>query len=544
MVLATAGSPYSTVLPLVNPNEIVSWVPQEDKERLASYFKYDDIYWSVPGTFKLEQRGDDSAPIYIPNARTIVDTTAYYLLKGLKISVADPDKHKDQAEALENLLVQEKFYSTFHTAKHAGVARGDFILHITADPEAPEGKRISFNSVLPHMYFPVYDPDPAADGDEVVEVYLAEEYTDPITSSVYVKRLHYFYADEVRADGTKVVMAEEGLYEVQNWSDAGKAKLFKELLPAEQLLDPVDRIPVYHFTNQHWDCELFGSSELRGFETLMASVNQSVSDEELALALEGLGVYATDAQGPIDDDGNDLPWEIAPARVMEVPTGSFFKRVEGVGSVKPMQDHIGYLDTKIMQGSGTSEVALGNIDVQTADSGIALAIKFMPTQAKLEERDIAGVEMLKLMFMDWQLWHQAYEDSTLEAVEIVVTLGDKLPTNRTAVLNELNNMHDRNVISSAFYRSEMERQLGYNFPEDMQTQIINEVTALAAAKVTAPTPDTGNLEGADPAAPASEPADVPTGGGDPLVTKKGSTVPKGSKSNNASHPNESGGTEA
>lgn len=542
MVVAIAGSPYSTILPLVNASEIVSWVPDADKDRIAAYFKYDDIYWNVPDTFKLEQRGDDSAPLYIPNPRTIVDTTSFYLLKGLKISVFDPDKNKVARDALENILTQEKFYSTFHTAKHAGVARGDFVLHITADMDAPEGERISFSSVLPHMYFPIYDDDPEADGDEIIGVYLAQEYTDPVSNQTYVKRLHYFYADNPRADGTKIVMAEEGLFDVQYWDDAVKAKELTNILPAAPLPDPIDNIPVYHFENQHWDGELFGSSELRGFERLLAGVNQSVSDEELALALEGLGVYATDAQGPVDDDGNDLPWEIAPARVMEVPTGSFFKRVEGVGSVKPMQDHIGYLDSKIMEASGTSSVALGNVDVQTANSGIALAIKFMPTQAKLEERDIAGVELIKLMFMDWQLWHQAYEGDDLGSVKIIVTLGDKLPINRTAVLNELNNMHDRNIIPGAFYRSEMTRQLGYVFPEDIQQQILDEIAEFAAASATLPTPDTGNLEGQETADPAAE--DPPTSGGDPLVTKKGSTVDTGNKSNNASHPNESGGSEA
>lgn len=542
MVVAIAGSPYSTILPLVNASEIVSWVPDADKDRIAAYFKYDDIYWNVPDTFKLEQRGDDSAPLYIPNPRTIVDTTSFYLLKGLKISVFDPDKNKVARDALENILTQEKFYSTFHTAKHAGVARGDFVLHITADMDAPEGERISFSSVLPHMYFPIYDDDPEADGDEIIGVYLAQEYTDPVSNQTYVKRLHYFYADNPRADGTKIVMAEEGLFDVQYWDDAVKAKELTNILPAAPLPDPIDNIPVYHFENQHWDGELFGSSELRGFERLLAGVNQSVSDEELALALEGLGVYATDAQGPVDDDGNDLPWEIAPARVMEVPTGSFFKRVEGVGSVKPMQDHIGYLDSKIMEASGTSSVALGNVDVQTANSGIALAIKFMPTQAKLEERDIAGVELIKLMFMDWQLWHQAYEGDDLGSVKIIVTLGDKLPINRTAVLNELNNMHDRNIIPGAFYRSEMTRQLGYVFPEDIQQQILDEIAEFAAASATLPTPDTGNLEGQETADPAAE--DPPTSGGDPVVTKKGSTVDTGNKSNNASHPNESGGSEA
>jgi hypothetical protein len=35
-------------------------------------------------------------------------------------------------------------------------ARGDWMFHITADPEADEGKRISLTTVHPGNYFPVY----------------------------------------------------------------------------------------------------------------------------------------------------------------------------------------------------------------------------------------------------------------------------------------------------------------------------------------------------------------------------------------------------
>lgn len=540
MAVTTEPTPYSTVMPLVSAQEKPTWVPQEDQERIASYFKYDDIYWNMPDTFRLAQRGDDQSPIYIPNPRTIVDTTAFYLLKGLKITVPGDDsgKNKNLALALNSFLKREKFYSRFKWAKHAGVARGDYILHITADPTKPEGERISINSVLPHMYFPVRDPD---DDTKILKVHLAEQYKDERNRDV-VRRLTYEY--NYATDGTRTVLRTEGVFEVRDWFDPLKAKQIQALLKTEQLDPSITTIPVYHFPNIHWDGEHFGSSELKGFETLFGAINQSISDEELALALEGLGVYATDASGPVDDDGNETDWEIAPARVMEVPPGAFFKRVEGVGSISPLQDHIGYLDGKLREGSGTSDVAVGQIDVQTAESGIALAIKFMPTMAKIEDRDTESLEILTNMFYDWKFWWQVYEGDDFLDIDIVPILGEKLPINRTTILNELNNMLDRGVISKKFYRQVAEAKLEYEFPDDIEQQILDEKrqqielqreTALATVQAQAA------AGGGDPAQQDNPP---PTSGGNPQTTKKGSTVPTGNKSNNASRPNESGGTEA
>jgi hypothetical protein len=540
VVVQTEPTPYSTVTPLLGPAELPSWVAEDDRERIASYFKYDDIYWSIPDTFKLQKRGDDPSPIYIPNARTIVDTTAHYLLKGLKLTVGDPEKNKALAEALDKLLKREKFYSRFNWAKHSGVARGDFVMHITADANKPEGERISINSVLPHMYFPVRDPD---DDSKIIKVHLAEQYKDDRNRDV-VRRLTYEYL--YNRDGTRSVLRSEGIFEVRDWFDPKKEKRLQLLLRQEKLDPRITTIPVYHFPNIHWDGEHFGSSELKGFERIMGAVNQSVSDQEMALALDGLGVYATDAAGPVDEDGEEQDWEIAPARVLEVPPGSFFKRVEGVGTVKPMLEHIAYLDEKLQQGSGTSDVAIGQVDVQTAESGIALAIKFMPTMAKIETRDTEGLEILTNMFHDWKAWHDVYEGEDFADQEIIPIIGEKLPINRTTILNELNNMLDRKVISKKFYRQVMSAKLEYEFPDDIEAQILEEQRAQLQimqeqmAIRTANDPNNPDNTGG-----GQQDQPPPTSGGNPQTTKRGSTAPQpGNRSNNASRPNESGGSEA
>src|SRR5690242_19578508 len=49
-----------------------------DQERLQSYDLYERMYWNAPDTYKVTMRGTNSNPLYIPSARTIIDTSNRY----------------------------------------------------------------------------------------------------------------------------------------------------------------------------------------------------------------------------------------------------------------------------------------------------------------------------------------------------------------------------------------------------------------------------------------------------------------------------------
>jgi hypothetical protein len=145
----------------------------------------------------------------------------------------------------------------------------------------------------------------------------------------------------------------------------------------------------------------------------------------------------------------------------------------------------------------------------------------MPTLAKIEERDQAGLETLTQFFHDWKLWLQAYEGVSPEG-DIIVTIGEKLPDNRTEKLNELNNMLDRNVISKKYYRRSMQ-ELGYDFPPDMEEEIKQE--RQEELEMSTPMNLVQNAQ----------------------LAQQGLKPPpgqQGNNSNNKNRPNESGGTEA
>lgn len=501
-----------------------NWLPEEDRDRVASYIKYDQMYWNDPRAYSLRVL-EGETPLYIPNARIVVDTTADFLLKGLTIT--SPNGNDRTKKALDDFLDRELFYSRFDTEKYAGVARGDWVMHMTANPAKPAGSRISLNGVDPSMVFPIYDddqPDKMIGCHIAVQYYLPEE-PDKTRARVLTYRL-------IESGESRRVSREEAIYEIEPKWYGSEAKKIKQLIKPG-LLDPrITAIPVYWFKNKHWSGEDFGSSELRGFENIIQTISQGDTDVAAALALEGLGVYATDGGRPVDNNGVETDWEVAPGRVMEVPSGAYFRRVEGVTSITPATDQMKYLEGKMNRASALSDVALGDVDAQVASSGIALAIKFQPTLAKIETRDRHAIGILKQLFFNWKTWHEVFEQETLQG-DIIPDIGDKLPIDRVARVNELNNMMDRKIITGQFYRDEMAK-LGYEFPADMQEQLDKEAEAAIERARATYLATKGAEEGS---------SDTKDSNGD--GKSSGDTLPsKGNNSNNRDRPNESSGTEA
>lgn len=528
MVDLNTYSPWSTLQGLMS--KFPDIYPEHEQPRIASYEKYDQMYWNDPKQYRLRVLEGES-PIYVPTARVVVDTTSFFMAKGLKIQVEDAKKYKELELALKDFLDRESYYSRFHVAKQVGVARGDFAYHLTADPAKPEGRRISLTPLDPRKCILVHDDD---EPDKVLEAHIVSEWTndaDDNDNTVYLRVLRYWREDKSETDKTPVIWHSEGIYKTSvAWYDPKKFQDVEQWLIPPGLMDTrTPAIPVYWFKNLDWTGQNYGSSEIRGLEYLNRAISQGSTDTQMTLALEGLGVYATDGGRPVNDEGVETDWEVFPGRVMEVPSGSYFRRVEGVGSITPMMDQIGYLEKKTFMASGLTDVAMGQVDVQTAQSGIALAIKFMPTLAKLEQRDISIVDRKRQMFHDWMIWMQIYEGKTFpEEARIEPELGQKLPGSETEKINSLNNMLDRGVISKAYYREEMAK-LGYEFPDDMEKQIEEEKKKEAElAALNAPPGLQQNAADAASGARGTPP----------------NPNPPGSRARNGARQNESGGTEA
>jgi len=473
--VTTPFTPYSTAAPLMGT--LPSWIGSLlDQQRILSYQLYEEIYWNVPETFKLTARGAEDRPIYVPTARTLVDTTNRYVGAQFGFAV-DPmlGSPNDQAAlqlAFRSLFARERVRSQFAANKRFGLIRGDWLWHVIADPAKPQGRRLTIRPVDPASYFPIYDED---DIDRVVGCHLVDPFEDPSDNGkMKIRRQTY------RKTETGGVTVEEGIFELDKW-EGPQHRPVKVIRAVENLPPQITALPVYHVRNFEEPGNPFGSSELRGLERIMAAVNQSVSDEELALALDGLGMYATDSGAPVDEDGNDTDWVLGPGRVVELEDGKTWKRVGGVSSVAPQQDHIKMLLNFLHEAAGTPDAARGKVDVAVAESGVSLMLQMGPMLSKADEKDQIILDVHTQMFFDLVTgWFPAYESTSFGEALVVPTLGDKLPVDRAAKFKELNDMHERRVISSSFYRAEATK-LGYVFPEDIGVDIIQEEQALTEA---------------------------------------------------------------
>lgn len=447
-----------------------------------SYQLYEQIFENVPSTFKLVARGREDKPIYIPTAKTIVNTTNRYVAPKMGFMIAprlgetvSPEEILVLTQFWQDFFKRERFYSQLNGNKRYGLVRGDWLWHITADPAKLEGRRLTIRPIDPGTYFPILHPD---DVDKTIGCHIVEQLIPPGEKDVKIKRLTY------RKNETPggPISVEEAWFKLDDWGGP-KSKPTKIIKPLT-ILQGITNLPVYHVKNTEEPGNPFGSSEIRGLERIMAAVNQAISDEDLALAIEGIGLYATDAPPPKDDDGNITNWVLGPGRMLEHPPSPGSKgvyRVSGVGSVGPYQEHLGYLESKLKETSATPDIAIGRVDVSVAESGIALLLQMAPMIAKAEEKDTSVVDTHDQMFFDLATeWFPVYESVNFEGTIVSTTLGDKIPTNRTSRLAELNDMLDRQVISTQYYRDEATK-LGYVFPENIESGIAADAARLAAA---------------------------------------------------------------
>lgn len=455
-------TPYSTIETMFGPRP--TWITDDlDVMRIQAYQTYEQIYWNVPDIFQVSLRGSNELPIYVPSGRTIVDTTNRYTGAsfGFALSTRAGGTSPDVAEAtatLMDFMRREKFKSKFGGNKRYGLMRGDALWHLTADEDKAEGSRISITAIDPAMYFPITDDE---DVDTILGVHLVELVST--TDGPRIRRLTYRKIP--RVGRLPQITVEDGLFEVDKWGGPGFSPV-TVITPPTPLPDPISSIPVYHWKNFEEPNNPFGSSELRGLERLMAGLNQTMSDEDLTLALEGIGVYATDASEPIDPvTKKRVPWRLGPGRVAH-HDGTKFERVNGATNLgNSYGEHYNRLRQALFETSGTPEVAIGKVDVQVAQSGIALRLQLDPMLSKAGEKNHAIVDTHANLGYDLlNMWYPAYENLSFDDVRVDCTVGDAVPVDRAARFAELNDMLDRGVIDAAFYRSEAGK-LGYVFPD-------------------------------------------------------------------------------
>lgn len=511
-------SPYQTALDLRRPRP--AWVPNEqDADRVTVYHTYDDIFNNVKEAFTAILRDADGEEVsrrYVPAARSIIEATNRYLAKRAElVSVVPPDvtlSEEDQAAQmafLEALWVREEVGTKFLSLKRWMLVRGDALFHVTADPSKPEGSRIRINILEPDHYFPIHDEmDPTrVVGAYVVSIVLGgDDGTEQMAQRIEYRKVRT--PDEVAEfNGAPVgsIFYRVGYFKPDAWDDRAPSFTAADLEPVDEIPDwalpapgspdylagyalptAITAIPLYHFRNNRTDNEPFGRSELQGIETLLGGITATMTDEDIAVALQGLGVFTTDSGHPKDERGNDVDWIIAPGSVVELEDGKKFTRVAGIDDLKPLLQHVDQLSAMARETTATPDVAVGRVDVQVAESGVALAIEMAPILAKNEEKeDELKNKMDQMLFGLLNGWFVAYEGMTATGLVVEIHFGQPLPVNEDAIVTQVSTLVEKAVIPVRFALQLLKDKLGWDIDPvalaaELQTQQQASIDAAGA----------------------------------------------------------------
>jgi hypothetical protein len=484
LVATTIKTPYDSAKRLINSANLPTWMNDYDALRVSTYELYDDIYWAEPDTFKLQQRGSNDNSIYIPSGRIICNTMNRYAGKNFS-AIMDPafGTAAQQVAALQlvkDLFTREKFLTKYKTNKLYGTIRGDWFLYIQANSLKPQGSRLRVTWLHPSMVFPIH---PANDVETTLGVDIVQRVVqgddNVIKRTRYLKATHPDHPAYPSDDPLTPISYQADTLAEEDWEDPEKQEILSADVPVV-LLPGITALPVYHFKNNEEPNNPFGVSEMRGIERLFAAVNQAISDEELALALDGLGMYKSDKGQPKDAAGNPTAWILGPGRVVHDDT---FDRITGVSSVTPMLEHIQYIEDRMHEINGASDVARGKVDVSVAESGIALALRMAPILDAAADKDTLIQDTMDQFLFDLRAWFKTYEQTDMEAVRIVSKFGEKMPRDIQAEFDRLYQMvtADPPLISPGYFRDAC-RELGIAIPATENAAVIaSEVGQYQAA---------------------------------------------------------------
>ena len=423
----------------------------DDKLRIKCYELYEDMYNNRPEHMRVVLRGEDedAVEIYMPSAKKVIEAITRFLCVGwdyfIDANVGSTDDQRDIDNALANLFKKQHFYRKFNQMKRYMLMKGDACFHVLGKDWERAGHRIAIEELKPEHYFPIEDlVTGELMGCHIVDI-IRNPRTTPNTKRYapeYVAR-RQTYRKEVDDNlvPTGRITTELTLWEIGRWDDRIpwlELAWVDTITMEEYLPEAINELPVYHFANNPPPTSTFGMSELAGVESLINAINQAMSDEDLTLITQGLGVYWTDASAPKGADGQIAEWEIGPGSVVEIGAGGKFGRVTGVSSVTPYLEHILALDESLQQALGVPDIAIGMVDVATAESGIALNFKLGPMLAKNAEKELFIIEVADKLLEDLvNAWLPAYENIAVDGISVTSTVEDPIPKNDSQLLQDL-----------------------------------------------------------------------------------------------------------
>ena len=492
MILQT---PYATAMPYIVTGSSSGWTDEYDRQRLLSYNLYDDMYANDPTQYRFMLRGTNDKPIYVPTAGKLIKSLARYVGKGWGYScsateadeasgveASTPEQLSMAVSAFGNLFNRERLLSVFRSGVAEWLRRGDWLWYVSADPLKRAGRRVSVRPIDPRRYFPINgdtsDLSRVTGQQLIEETVLQDGKTMALLVQTWLKSsdpAHPDYGYEEPEEGFSITYSVQA-YDLADYSDPAKRKpLTHPENVAQEYIEGISSLPIYHLRNNEATDDPFGRSDLAGLESIVSGINQSISDEDLSLALMGLGMYWTNSGSPVDESTNQpTSWKLGPGRVVEVDADSTFSKVEGIDDVQPFQDHVGFIGGEAASTMGLSDVSIGTADnINVAVSGVALAIKFSPTLDTVRGKNDTINAGLTQMLFDLKQWFKIFEGWDLGSVEVrsITEDGDLLPFDREARWKELMDGVASGVFTKEYAVSILSSEFGYDFPADYLSKL-------------------------------------------------------------------------
>lgn len=487
----------------------------DDKLRLKSYELYEDFYHNRPDHMRVVLRGedDDSVEIYIPSVKRNVDAVNRFLAVDFSYYLNPDMGQATDQDAIDSALVtlfkREKVVTKFNQMKRYMLMKGDACFHVVGLPWERPGRRIKIQELKPEHWFPIEHPVTGLEmGCHIVDIIRNPRNspaTERYTGEFVVRRQTYRKLVDDNDVPTGVVTSELSLWEIGRWDDrvtlpTNTLSMIEVIQPAFNLPAGISEIPVYHWANNPPPGSSFGMSEASGVESIIAAINQAMSDEDLTLITQGLGVYWTDASPPVDESGNETEWEIGPGAVVQIGAGGNFNRVSGVSSVSPYLDHVKQLDEFMQQAMGVPDIAIGMVDVQTAESGIALQLKLGPLLAKNAEKELLITDTTDMFLFDLvNGFLPAYEGINPNGVEVTSQFGDPMPKNQSKELSDVLSIWTQaaSTMPVEWLYGQLNDIMGYDLDPVADFDAAIEDATKIAGSAAGPTPMGGGPNGAD-----------------------------------------------
>ena len=455
-------------------------VDAHDKRRIQAQDLYENLYINSTFNLKLVLRGDDTYPIIMPSGQKMIEATNRFLGLNLDYVVEGVGDVGTQAALdtyFKSLYKREKVKAKFESSKRWGLIRGDGFLLIYADPNKPAGKRLSVCEIDPRQVFAIEDANTNLVGYYLAEV--VQDFRDPDdTSKQICKRISYRKQFNDNDEPTGVVTTDVTHWEIGKW-DVRNPENELDQVPGSNfdeeemaLPSPISELPLYHWTNKCFQGSTWGTSQLAGLETLLYALNQTLTDEDATIVFQGLGMYVTTSAPPIDAATGEITnWNIGPKQVIEIGTDQKFERVTGVGNLQPFQDHMNFIGEKgLAESAGIPEVAIGRVDVSSAESGIALKLQLMPLLAQNAEKELEMINVMDQFHYDiTTMWLPAYEKEifgnadTMAEMSVVCLFDDPMPEDRDSEIQEMILLRTSNLILTSMAVEKLQG-LGWKYP--------------------------------------------------------------------------------